>query len=128
MGYTRCEQVDGVGQFALRGGIFDVFPPQNENPVRIELWGNEIETISLFDTASQRRVMKLKETHIIPATERLFDAADLAASIERLARAKGVSAEAKEHLEADAEAALAGGELAADKYLGIMHGGDIATI
>ena len=123
MGYTRCEQVDGIGQFALRGGIFDFFPPQYENPVRIELFGDEIETISLFDTSSQRRIAKLREAFIIPATEKLFEKENLIAELEKLTKSKKLSEDALENLEADIYALENGGVIATDKYMGIMFGG-----
>ena len=48
-GYVRAEQIDGTGQFAVRGGILDFFTPDAPYPVRIEFWGDEIDTIGLFD-------------------------------------------------------------------------------
>ena len=55
-GYTRCEQVEGVGQFALRGGILDFFSPAQARPVRVEFFGDEIDAMGLFDPDTQRRV------------------------------------------------------------------------
>ena len=55
-GYTRCDQVEGPGQFALRGGILDVFSPGMEQPVRCEFFDDEIDSLGIFDTATQRRV------------------------------------------------------------------------
>ena len=54
-GYTRCDQVEGTGQFALRGGILDVFSPGLDLPVRMEFWGDEIDSLGLFDPVTQRR-------------------------------------------------------------------------
>ncbi len=54
-GYERTEQVEGTGQFAVRGGILDVFLTTETRPVRAELWGDEIDSISYFDTETQRR-------------------------------------------------------------------------
>ena len=68
-GYTRCQQVEGIGQFALRGGILDFFSPAHEKPVRLELWGDEVDTLGLFDIDSQRRVQSLEEALILPAGE-----------------------------------------------------------
>ena len=51
-GYSRCEQVEGPGQFALRGGILDFFSPAHEFPVRIEYWGDDIDSMSYFDPVS----------------------------------------------------------------------------
>lgn len=55
-GYERCVQVEGTGQFSIRGGILDVFPPQAEHPYRVEFWDDEIDSISTFDVGSQRRL------------------------------------------------------------------------
>ena len=68
-GYTRCEQVEGVGQFALRGGILDVFSPAFDRPVRAEFFGDEIDSMGLFDVSSQRRMVNLREAEILPAAE-----------------------------------------------------------
>ena len=54
-GYTRYDQVDGSSQFAVRGGIIDIFPSYLDSPVRIELWGDTVDTISPFDLDTQRR-------------------------------------------------------------------------
>lgn len=53
-GYTRCQQVEGPGQFALRGGILDVFSPAMDAPVRAEFWGDEVDAMGSFDPATQR--------------------------------------------------------------------------
>ena len=68
-GYTRCHQVEGVGQFALRGGILDVFSPLMEEPVRCELFDDEIDSLGTFDTATQRRTRNVEEALILPAAE-----------------------------------------------------------
>ncbi len=72
-GYVRSPQVDGSGQFSVRGGILDVFPPHTENPVRIEFWGDTVDLISSFEAESQRRTDNLDEIEITPATEIIFD-------------------------------------------------------
>lgn len=68
-GYKKTETVTLPGQFARRGGIFDFFPPQSEDPVRIEFWGDEIDYIGNFDSLSQRRFCDLEEIFILPASE-----------------------------------------------------------
>lgn len=75
-GYTRCDTVDGVSQFSIRGSIIDIFPVQETSPVRIELWGDEIDTISYFDTETQRRTDAIDEISISPACEVMFDSAE----------------------------------------------------
>ena len=69
MGYERVGQVEGSGQFAVRGGILDIFPLTEENPVRIELWGDEIDSIRSFDVESQRSIENLDSIRIYPACE-----------------------------------------------------------
>lgn len=69
MGYEREVQIEGPGQFAVRGGILDVFPLTEEQPVRIELWGDEVDSIRTFDVESQRSVEKLEEINLYPAAE-----------------------------------------------------------
>ena len=68
-GYTRCQQVEGVGQFALRGGILDFFSPAHPKPVRVEFFGDEIDAMGLFDVDTQRRIENLPEAEILPAAE-----------------------------------------------------------
>ncbi len=69
IGYEREVQVDAPGQFAIRGGILDVYPLTEELPLRIELWGDEVDSIRTFDPESQRSIENLKEASIGPATE-----------------------------------------------------------
>ena len=68
-GYSRTEQVEGVGQFALRGGILDFFSPAYEKPVRVEFWGDEIDSMGLFDPMTQRRTEQLEVAEVLPAAE-----------------------------------------------------------
>ena len=69
MGYERSYLVDAPGQFSVRGGIIDVFDLTEENPYRLELWGDEVDSIRSFDVLSQRSVEKLESISIFPATE-----------------------------------------------------------
>ena len=73
LGYERVGQVDGMGQFSVRGGIIDIFPLTEELPVRIELWGDEVDSIRSFDPESQRSVEELERVEICPATELLLE-------------------------------------------------------
>ena len=124
-GYTRCQQVDGVGQFAVRGGILDFFPSYASQPVRIEFWGDAIDSMTYFDIESQRRTDIVPEAEIIPATEVLFSSqAELKEKIEAFAqtiKGKG-SVAVKKHLEADIDR-LSGGVMlsSCDKYLSLAY-------
>ena len=68
-GYTRYDQVEGTGQFALRGGILDVFSPGLDLPVRLEFWGDEIDSLGLFDPVTQRRTAQREAVTLLPAGE-----------------------------------------------------------
>ena len=73
LGYERNDWVDGVGQFAVRGGILDIFPMSSECPFRVELWGEEIDSIRSFDVESQRSIENVKELSVYPAAEKVLD-------------------------------------------------------
>ena len=84
MGYERLPQVDGTGQFSIRGGIVDIFPLTEELPVRIELWDTEIDSIRTFDTESQRSVEQLDQVTVYPAAELILTKAQIQEGIERI--------------------------------------------
>ena len=69
IGYRKSVQCEEEGEFAVRGGIIDIFPLTEDNPVRIELWGDVIDSIRAFDAATQRSIEKLEEVNIFPASE-----------------------------------------------------------
>jgi transcription-repair coupling factor (superfamily II helicase) len=69
IGYERREPVEMVGEYSVRGGIVDVFSPEASHPVRIELFGDEIESIRRFEVESQRSVLKLESCTLLPLTE-----------------------------------------------------------
>ena len=69
IGYERILQVESPGHFAVRGGIIDVYPFTRENPVRVELWGEEVDSIREFDVESQRTISTLREVMLYPACE-----------------------------------------------------------
>ena len=72
-GYERVESVEGKGEFSLRGGILDVFPPISTYPYRIELFGDTIDSIRTFNTESQRSIEKVDSMEIFPAKEVILD-------------------------------------------------------
>lgn len=73
MGYTRTSyQVASPGEFSIRGGIIDVFDVTAENPLRIELWGDEVESIRYFDAESQRSIEEIDKAEIFPAAEMIL--------------------------------------------------------
>ncbi len=73
LGYERQGQVESAGDFAVRGGILDVFPLTEDAPVRIEMWGDEVDSIRSFDVQSQRSIENLQEIKLYPAAEFVLD-------------------------------------------------------
>jgi transcription-repair coupling factor (superfamily II helicase) len=85
LGYHRTDRVEARGEFAVRGGIVDVFPAQAEHPARIDLWGDEVDDIRVFSVSSQRSEDPLEEMVAYPARELRADdpVRDLAATLVR---------------------------------------------
>lgn len=76
-GYSRCDMIEGAGQFSVRGGIVDIFPPSSVQPFRLELWGDTIDSLSYFDLETQRRLdTEVNEIRVSPSGEVLFDSAE----------------------------------------------------
>jgi transcription-repair coupling factor (superfamily II helicase) len=105
VGYTQMDLVEMPGQFTRRGGILDVYSPEYDRPVRIEFFGDEIETIRKFDPETQRSQSGLDETQLLPLTETPVTERLLAAVHARLSRQR-IEGEDEEMA---AEAAAAGG-------------------
>ncbi|HET7558712.1 MAG TPA: transcription-repair coupling factor, partial [Limnochordia bacterium] len=93
LGYERLERVESRGHFAVRGGLVDVFPMTAQFPVRIEFWGDEIDSIRAFEPDSQRSVERLSECTIGPAREFLLSEMDLSAPLAAIERSAGRQAE-----------------------------------
>jgi transcription-repair coupling factor (superfamily II helicase) len=72
-GYERADVVEGRGQFSIRGGIMDIFPPTSTEPFRVELFGDEIDSIRTFNTESQRSIEKASQIEIFPAKELILN-------------------------------------------------------
>ncbi len=128
-GYKRADEVEGPGQFAVRGGIVDFFPPERERPLRMELWGDTIDSISEFETDSQRRTDMVEDILLTPSAELIADDPEaLAVRLEAIARkVRTKNADlVKTKLYDDADAVRAGRDLCLDKYLNLLHG-DAAT-
>lgn len=84
IGYTRVPMIDGQGQFAIRGGIIDIFSYTDETPVRIELWDDEIDSIRFFDVESQRSVEKIQTYDVFPATEWILSEDEIDVGFEKV--------------------------------------------
>lgn len=84
MGYEKSYQVESPGQFSVRGGIVDIFDLTEENPYRIELWGDEVESIRSFDVLSQRSIEKLESVSVFPATEFVLEEGRIRQGLKKL--------------------------------------------
>ena len=124
-GYVRAEQIDGTGQFAVRGGILDFFTPDAPYPVRIEFWGDEIDTMGLFDLESQRRTETVDSVMLAPSVEVLVDnPSELADKIDKHASSlRGKTApKAKEILQMECDQLRNGRHFhCADKYITMLY-------
>lgn len=89
LGYERVGQVEMPGQFSVRGGIIDIYSLTEENPWRIELWGDEIDSIRSFDAESQRSLEKLDEITIYPAVEKVGEK-EMVSFLEYFSREKSI--------------------------------------
>jgi len=76
-GYSRASTVSERGEFAVRGGVIDVFPPGAEEPVRLDLFGDTLESIRAFDPETQRSTKQLQAVDLLPVSEALMDAASI---------------------------------------------------
>ena len=124
MGYARCDKVEGPSQFSIRGAIADIFPVQSANPVRIEFWGDDVDSIFYFDVESQRRTDSIDEIEIAPAIETVTDREILAEKIEALGK-KLRSKKAdiiRDNFARDCELLREGAELLyIDKYIPLIY-------
>ncbi len=128
-GYCRCETVEGPGQFALRGGILDVFSPGSEHAVRCEFFDDEIDAMGAFDTGTQRRIYNCDSALILPAGEVLPYHSDesaekaavrLEAAAGKLSRKNGTEVLCRTLL-SDAEALRRGAAAHDERYLAAIY-------
>ena len=84
LGYEKNYQVEAPGQFSIRGGIVDIFDLTEENPYRIELWGEDVESIRSFDILSQRSIEQLESVTIYPATELILSEYELRDGLKKI--------------------------------------------
>ena len=122
-GYQRTEQVEGIGQFAARGGIVDFYTPQYSYPMRLEFWGDEVDSIAAFSPETQRREDSMKQVEITPVRELLYRPAELAdrltETLNRLSPKQKALCE--EGLRQDIDLLRGGAGLpAADRYAGLL--------
>ncbi len=115
-GYTRCDMVEGKGQFSFRGALADIFPVNSDYPVRIELWGDEIDTVSSFDIQTQRRIDTVKSVAVTPCSETVFDGTEdfigrLEAFLKKLSRSKANTERVAANVREDMEKLRGGAEV-----------------
>jgi transcription-repair coupling factor (superfamily II helicase) len=123
-GYTLSEKTEGTSQFSVRGDLLDIFPVTAEAPVRIEFWGDEIDSISVYDPETQRRSQEIESIEIAPASEVLYDKEELIEKIERLSKTfRGKRAPLiKEQIGSDIEHIENGIFPFKDKYAELIYG------
>ncbi|MBE6798237.1 MAG: transcription-repair coupling factor [Ruminococcaceae bacterium] len=127
-GFTRSEQVDGAGQFSVRGSIIDLFTPDRNDGIRIDFFGDEIDSISVFEIDTQRRTESLKSVKITPVSEVSPD--DLVAFREKLL---GLTENIKTHdtlkkrIKKDLNRLENGGSPSLDAYIDLIYS-DRSTI
>ncbi len=121
-GYVRSELCEGVGQFAVRGGIIDVFATGNDYPVRIELWGDEVDSLSYFDIETQRRTENIDSIKIHPANEFPVKSIELSQKIENyLGATKKLTDDQKKYINGDILSLAAGLFVSPDLYIPFLY-------
>ena len=124
LGYSRADMVEGEGQFSVRGGICDIFPPEHERPVRIEYFGDEVDRIASFDVITQRTEENLDTLELSPGREIVIDGEArerLIALIERQI-GKAQSDKIKGELREELEELKNGSEIGcSDKYIAAVY-------
>lgn len=125
MGYKREDMTEAEGQFSIRGGILDVFAPNNDAPARVEFFDNEVDSIRFFDPVTQRSYDSAEKCRIIPVSEVCITADEenkVKAYIEKSLKAKSCTEELSEVLSGEADR-LSQGELfpAVDKYAAVIY-------
>jgi len=133
-GYSRSEQVEGPGQFALRGGILDFFSPAHDEPVRCEFFGDEVDSMGLFDVSTQRRTEQLGDAQITPVAEILPSlykgehgegaiglAGELEEHVKRLEKRRNIGSTLLTNLASDIERLRSGRNFpASDRYMELI--------
>ncbi len=131
MGYFKEDMVEGIGQFSVRGGIVDIFSPNYQNPVRIEFFDTEIDSVRMFDAMSQRTLENVERAEIIPCREAVMNEEDrkklvaaLRGEAKKLAKKGAEYEKLVENIEVDTELILQNGTITAiDRYVPLVYGG-----
>lgn len=121
IGYVKRDQIDGTGQFAVRGAIVDIFPASIKTPIRIEYWGDDIDSICFFDLETQRRSDKLDMLEICPVCEFILNQTEFIDSVTQIINSD-ISSNAKLKIESDLEKIQQGALISnIDKYISVIY-------
>lgn len=124
-GYSQCELVEGPGQFAVRGGILDIFTPQNAYPYRIDFFGDEIDLIGEFDTETQRRTENHRSLTVLPCREVITDegaSKRIVSELLRLLDAQKTPSKIKDTLSRELSDAETGMQVSfADRFFSLVY-------
>ncbi len=121
-GYVKSEQVDGAGQFSLRGSILDIFSPGYQDPFRIDFFGDEVDSIYSFEVETQRRTDPLNEITVSPVAETTpTSAEELIKSLETLLKRKKISESQTKRVREDIDRLKNGVGVAYDTYLKYIY-------
>ena len=116
-GYSRCEMVSGTGQFAIRGSIVDIFSPTSRDPIRIDFWGDDIDSLASFDVQTQRRIENRDEITIVPAAESsVFDREGLIEKLNTKLENEKLTDKRSEIIFRDIDMLKSGVSVPADRY------------
>ena len=122
MGYVRSELCEGAGQFAVRGGIIDIFAIGNDSPVRAELWGDTVDSMAFFDVETQRRGENIDGVKIFPANELPVKSAELAQKLEDyLKNTPKLQEKTRDFLEKDIQNLKSGIPVSPDLYIPFLY-------
>ncbi len=120
-GYEYSEQVEGAGQYTFRGGIVDIFPVSTEAPVRIEFWGDEIDSISNFDIISQRRTDIRQSVKVTVANEIICNEETLAKKLEKILDNGKLNDAARKVIEHDIALLSSNIKIPLDRYINEIY-------
>ncbi len=121
-GYVKTEQVEGKGQFSVRGGILDIFAPNRDYPCRIELWGDEIDTICEFEIETQRRTEKVDTLKVFSANEVVCQPEKLVDILEEYIKGnRKLSDKQREQINRDIEKLKEGIPFPMDRYIRLIY-------
>ncbi len=119
-GYSRSDMCEGVGTFSVRGGIFDIYPADSATPYRLEFWSDEIDTISPFDTETQRRSDSVEKIKITPACEIIYNPLKLLEKLEGIKNSKKLTECQKQRIDTDYTKLENGISILPDRYLPLI--------